>query len=336
MSDPSKQKDSKEGHKKVFTLSSALLHKKSSSLTQFKGVFGATEQAAESEESKGKTVLPFEPNLEGAHKREQRDYDASQANEAADMESEDTQKKAKSLFYSSGATGQAQSTATTYRGGAPKFISASTKTALGGSVALKMDSDLQQNKIMREEKLFDQDTKKLYSKDMLFPLEYPPRLFGQMEQEEVQADPIDFLRNDFAMIQFPQNLPLEGFYKLDPPHEHVEKDLTSDTNIFSSLINQRFDSTGYYLDRDFSKMNLGTAVPVGEKEGIYLGKLIRYKSGKIKMRIGENTFDINPGIKGDFYQEILSVDKDRREASSLTKIQEKFVVKPDLEDFDKP
>lgn len=33
MSDPSKQKDSKESQKKTFTISSALLHKKSSSLS---------------------------------------------------------------------------------------------------------------------------------------------------------------------------------------------------------------------------------------------------------------------------------------------------------------
>lgn len=158
-----------------------------------------------------------------------------------------------------------------------------------------------------------------------------------MPEETVEADPIDFLRNDFAMLQFPQNLPLEGFYKLDPVYENFDKDLTSDTNIFTSLINQRFDSTGYYLDRDFSKMNLGVpGTVVNEKEGVFLGKLIRYKSGKIKMKIGDNTFDINPGLKGEFYQEILAVDKDRREASSLTKIQEKFVVKPDLDDFDKP
>lgn len=40
---------------------------------------------ADSEESKGKNDLPFEPNLEKAHKREHKEYDPSHPEETAEI-----------------------------------------------------------------------------------------------------------------------------------------------------------------------------------------------------------------------------------------------------------
>ncbi|KAG5680400.1 hypothetical protein PVAND_009909 [Polypedilum vanderplanki] len=64
-----------------------------------------------------------------------------------------------------------------------------------------------------------------------------------------------------------------------------------------------------------------------------IGKLIRHKSGKIKLKIGDAVFDIDPALKCDFIQNAVTIDSNPQQRSanmySLGKIQTKYNVSPD-------
>ena len=60
-----------------------------------------------------------------------------------------------------------------------------------------------------------------------------------------------------------------------------------------------------------------------------IGKLRVYKSGKIKLQIGENIFDVTQGLKNSFHQEvILETDNSLYMLSKLK--SEKLLVAPEI------
>lgn len=66
-----------------------------------------------------------------------------------------------------------------------------------------------------------------------------------------------------------------------------------------------------------------------------VGKLIRYKSGKIKLLLGESYFDLNMGMETGFLQDLMSINTNREERSgnmiNLGAIQAKLTATPDWE-----
>lgn len=116
----------------------------------------------------------------------------------------------------------------------------------------------------------------------------------------------------------------------------------------TSLLEKKFDSTGFFLERDFDLVTdkQVLAKQQGEKNGkmekdgkasfydtIALGKLCRMKDGSLKMKIGENFFDLIDGVQNNFYKELFSIDFEKQTAMNLFPIEKKFIIKPDIESF---
>ena len=64
-----------------------------------------------------------------------------------------------------------------------------------------------------------------------------------------------------------------------------------------------------------------------------LGSLVIYKSGKIKMRIGDILLDVNEGVQCLFHQELMSVQAGSSEAFRLGQVNHRFVCTNDVEDL---
>jgi len=64
-----------------------------------------------------------------------------------------------------------------------------------------------------------------------------------------------------------------------------------------------------------------------------LGKLIFYKSGKVKMKIGDSLFDVKEGMDCQFYQEVVAVSKENRTACFIDQLNKKLVASPNIEDL---
>lgn len=66
-----------------------------------------------------------------------------------------------------------------------------------------------------------------------------------------------------------------------------------------------------------------------------VGRLIRYKSGRIKLILGESKFDIGTGIDPGHLQEIVSINTNSAERSgnmiNLGQVNAKFSAIPDWE-----
>ena len=160
---------------------------------------------------------------------------------------------------------------------------------------------------------------------------------------------MDTLLNEFSFFQLPANLPLEGCYQLTPKTEDSDIEINTD-NLLSSFLNNRFDSTGFYLERDFkclidkhkNKMDEEKGKESRDKDKIpqeklhdtfHIGKLCRMKNGEIKMKIGNNFFDVTEGVQDSFYKELYAIDYQEKVAMSLFPIEKKFVIKPDMNSF---
>lgn len=70
------------------------------------------------------------------------------------------------------------------------------------------------------------------------------------------------------------------------------------------------------------------------QEGL-IGKIVRYKSGKTKLILGETLYDIDLGLNTEFLQDVVSITTNREERSGsmygLGQIKSKLNVTPDWE-----
>ncbi len=124
---------------------------------------------------------------------------------------------------------------------------------------------------------------------------------------------LDLNENDQYLFQFPRILPMN----LDLQRRIKDEEL--------DLEEPTFDQSGYLIKTDFE--NIFKSLP----KNTYLGKLKIYKSGKIKMHIGNTVYDITAGINCKFAQELAAVYPKTHETFFLGKIREKkLIVTPEL------
>ncbi|XP_014518856.1 uncharacterized protein LOC106776051 isoform X2 [Vigna radiata var. radiata] len=78
----------------------------------------------------------------------------------------------------------------------------------------------------------------------------------------------------------------------------------------------------------------GKARALEELPSGYMGKMQLYKSGAIKLKLGEALFDLSPGTKCGFAQDIVAVNIAQKQICNLGEISNKVVVVPDLDSID--
>jgi len=61
-----------------------------------------------------------------------------------------------------------------------------------------------------------------------------------------------------------------------------------------------------------------------------LGELIIYKSGKVKLKIGEVLYDVSKGMPSSFFEELVYLDPGKKEFVPLGSIEKRMVVAPDI------
>ncbi len=64
-----------------------------------------------------------------------------------------------------------------------------------------------------------------------------------------------------------------------------------------------------------------------------LGKILVFKSGKIKLKIGDFLFDVRAGAKSSSYQEVVTVDVTQKECCALGTFTHQYVCVPDVADI---
>lgn len=139
--------------------------------------------------------------------------------------------------------------------------------------------------------------------------------------------------------------------KLEPETEHKTEEFQENDGFFHGKLNQLMlfqlpDSLpGRVPEADEAKEATDelTTLSIKSKapklcsmehldEGL-IGKLVRYKSGKTKLLLGDSVYDVESGLSSDFQQHAITINtnKEQRSANmySLGEIQSKFNITPD-------
>ncbi len=130
---------------------------------------------------------------------------------------------------------------------------------------------------------------------------------------EDESKTLDLNENDLYLFQMPRIIPvaLEEQKRLKAEELEVEEPC--------------YDQHGFLIKNNFE--NVLKKLPKNSA----LGKLKIFKSGKIKMQIGNTMYDITAGINCKFAQELGVLFPKSQEAFFLGKIREKkLIVTPEL------
>ncbi|ERN09518.1 hypothetical protein AMTRI_Chr09g32760 [Amborella trichopoda] len=65
----------------------------------------------------------------------------------------------------------------------------------------------------------------------------------------------------------------------------------------------------------------------------FMGKLLIYESGAVKLKIGDTLFNVSPGSKCEFAQEVAAINTRDRQYCVLGEINKRAIVTPDIDDL---
>ncbi|KAK9292575.1 hypothetical protein L1049_020549 [Liquidambar formosana] len=68
-----------------------------------------------------------------------------------------------------------------------------------------------------------------------------------------------------------------------------------------------------------------------ELSGGYMGKMLVYKSGAIKLKLGETLYDVSPGSDCVFAQEVVAINTEDKHCCALGELGKRIVVTPDVD-----
>nr|TKW04056.1 hypothetical protein SEVIR_7G084701v2 [Setaria viridis] len=65
--------------------------------------------------------------------------------------------------------------------------------------------------------------------------------------------------------------------------------------------------------------------------GGYIGKILVYKSGKVKMKVGDTLFDVSSGSNCKFVQEVAAMDTREKHCCAVGEMNKHAVITPDID-----
>ncbi|ESW26588.1 hypothetical protein PHAVU_003G132000 [Phaseolus vulgaris] len=91
-------------------------------------------------------------------------------------------------------------------------------------------------------------------------------------------------------------------------------------------------------------VNAKSKPPVGTKKGErlcelkdlpsgFMGKMLVYKSGKIKLKLGNTLYDVSSGMNCSFSQDVVAINKAEKTLCSIGEISKHVTITPDIDDI---
>jgi len=129
---------------------------------------------------------------------------------------------------------------------------------------------------------------------------------------------------ELAFFQFPSSLPFNSSDKdQDPTANNPDINKMSNNNVLNKLSNSNIN-TGMVTEVNFANNMVG--IPSGQ-----IGKILIFKSGKMKLQLGEFLYDIRKGVETHFLEQVVTLDAEQKKCVDLGTFTKHFVVVPDLE-----
>jgi len=147
-------------------------------------------------------------------------------------------------------------------------------------------------------------------------LEEPPLQYGRYPR--TIGNFLDSSEAQIFLMQLPDVLPCVGDDSEDPEPSKGDHQATSESEPASPADKCSNGPKGSVLRQ--------------LEEG-QIGKILRYKSGRVKLQLGDTRFDLDMGLDPGFLQELMSVTANREQRSgnmiNLGPIQAKLKATPD-------
>ncbi|XVF48914.1 hypothetical protein PTKIN_Ptkin03bG0226400 [Pterospermum kingtungense] len=101
------------------------------------------------------------------------------------------------------------------------------------------------------------------------------------------------------------------------------------------MIKQRGSTAGNEVDR--SSMPAGSVGPVKKTCGLedlpagLMGKMLVFKSGAVKLKLGDTLYDVTPGLNCVFAQDVVAVNTEEKQCCVVGDLNKRAVLTPDVD-----
>ncbi|XP_055960457.1 uncharacterized protein LOC126670056 isoform X2 [Mercurialis annua] len=82
---------------------------------------------------------------------------------------------------------------------------------------------------------------------------------------------------------------------------------------------------------DGHNVNGGKTCKLEDSPGGYMGKMLVYKSGAVKLKLGDTLFDVSPGLDCAFAQDVAVVDTTQKHCCAVAEIDKHVIVTPNVD-----
>ncbi|KAM0909514.1 hypothetical protein ACQ4PT_014779 [Festuca glaucescens] len=135
---------------------------------------------------------------------------------------------------------------------------------------------------------------------------------GLMDTEDMMNKP------QLLFFQFPASLPLPMVESVAEADMDISEDDETDDS----------QSKENYKKRRLEAIR---GCKLKDMPGGLLGKVLVYKSGKVKMRLGDALFDVSAGMNCAFAQAAVAINTNKKHCCSLGEVNRRAIVTPDIE-----
>lgn len=80
-----------------------------------------------------------------------------------------------------------------------------------------------------------------------------------------------------------------------------------------------------------SKSSKARACSLNELSGGFMGKMLVYKSGAVKLRLGETLYNVSPGMDCSFAQDVVAVNTEEKYCSNIGELANRVIITPDVD-----
>lgn len=80
-----------------------------------------------------------------------------------------------------------------------------------------------------------------------------------------------------------------------------------------------------------SKSSKARACSLNELSGGFMGKMLVYKSGAVKLKLGETLYNVSPGMDCSFAQDVVAVNTEEKYCSNIGELANRVIITPDVD-----
>ncbi|OVA05904.1 RNA polymerase III Rpc4 [Macleaya cordata] len=158
----------------------------------------------------------------------------------------------------------------------------------------------------------------------------------EMKKKKEYAEPWDYYSN------YPVILPLRRPYSGDPELDLMEEN--EETSMFLlqlpallPLVKRSASAKGKEIAGSSSSLKPSTSIVPPEKgcslEELppgFMGKMLVCRSGAIKLKLGDNLYDISPGSDCVFAQDVAAINPEEKHCCVVGELNKRIIITPDV------